>query len=356
MAVASDLPEAYVIFETLNDRGADLTTADLLKNFLFSEAKPSEFSYVQLGWNQIETNLGNKPDAMVKFVRHEFMSRKGKITTRKLYRAIQEDLRENPGAKSYVQRLKLAQQTYLALSDADSAFWADARVDVRDAIIAYRRFGFERSYPVLLAAFREWDKEKASRLLIKLAKWSVRAQFDGKIGAGTSEEAFASAAAGIASSKIKNQTEVRGILTKLIPTDPEFRIAFTSYGKLTTHRAKYVLVMLEKAAELKDGKPERSLDWTSTSVTIEHVLPQSKGNGDDDIEVKIQEIGNLALLEKKLNHQLGSKDFSERRDVYGESDYRLTQKLKHEDSWNVDTITARTLKFADLACIAWPSD
>lgn len=34
VAVASDLPEAYVIFETLNDRGADLTTADLLKNYL----------------------------------------------------------------------------------------------------------------------------------------------------------------------------------------------------------------------------------------------------------------------------------------------------------------------------------
>jgi uncharacterized protein with ParB-like and HNH nuclease domain len=28
VAEASDLPEAYVIFETLNDRGADLTTAD----------------------------------------------------------------------------------------------------------------------------------------------------------------------------------------------------------------------------------------------------------------------------------------------------------------------------------------
>src|SRR5699024_12634112 len=130
----------------------------------------------------------------------------------------------------------------------------DGRVDVRDAIIAYRRFGFESSYPVLLAAFREWDKEKASRLLIKLAKWSVRAQFDGKMGAGTSEDAFASAAAGIASSKIKNETEVRDILTKLIPTDPEIRIALTSYGKLTTNRANYGLVMITKAAELNDGK------------------------------------------------------------------------------------------------------
>lgn len=86
IAVASSLPEAYVIFETLNDRGADLTTADLLKNYLFSETKRSEFSYVQHGWNAIETNRGGKPDVMVKFVRHQFMSREGRVTTRKLYR------------------------------------------------------------------------------------------------------------------------------------------------------------------------------------------------------------------------------------------------------------------------------
>ena len=38
-AAAVDLSEAYVIFETLNDRGADLTIADLLKNYLFSASK-----------------------------------------------------------------------------------------------------------------------------------------------------------------------------------------------------------------------------------------------------------------------------------------------------------------------------
>jgi Protein of unknown function DUF262 len=41
LAVASGLPEAYVIFETLNDRGADLTTADLLKKTTCS-IKPGE--------------------------------------------------------------------------------------------------------------------------------------------------------------------------------------------------------------------------------------------------------------------------------------------------------------------------
>jgi uncharacterized protein with ParB-like and HNH nuclease domain len=47
LAVASGLPEAYVIFETLNDRGADLTTADLLKNYLFNQAGRSGISHAE---------------------------------------------------------------------------------------------------------------------------------------------------------------------------------------------------------------------------------------------------------------------------------------------------------------------
>lgn len=355
IAVASSLPEAYVIFETLNDRGADLTTADLLKNYLFSEAKRSEFKYVQHGWDAIETNLGGKPDVMVKFVRHEFMSREGRVTTRKLYRAIQDDLQSNPGAKAYVQRMKQAQEIYVALRDADHPFWVDARVDVRDAVMAYRRFGFESSYPVLLAAFRMWDKPKAARLLVKLAKWSVRAQFVGRLGAGTAEEAFASAAAAISGGAASNQTDVKTLLRRLIPTDTEFKIAFVSSGKLSINRAKYILAMLEKAADTRAQRPERALDWTSTGVTVEHILSQSSARGDDNLQVKIDEIGNLALLEKRLNHQLGSKLFDQKRAIYSESDFTLTRELATASSWDAQEVTARTGQLAELACLAWPS-
>lgn len=352
VAVASDLPEAYVIFETLNDRGADLTTADLLKNYLFSQAKKSEFSYVQHGWNALETNLG-KPEELVKFVRFEYMSRHGSITTRKLYRALQDDLQEKPGAKSYVQQLKAAQAVYSALREPDSDFWKDSKVDVRDALLAYRRFGFEASYPVLLAAFREWDKQKAARLLVKMAKWSVRAQFMGRLGTGTAEDSFATAASAIASGKAKNQTEVRKRLSRLIPTDGEFRLAFTSAGKLTTSRAKYVLAMLEKAADSKAGRPERPLDWASPAVTIEHVLPVSSSKTEDDA-ITVNEIGNLALLEKKLNHQLGSAKFNKKRDAYRKSEFSLTQALADEVDWGAERIKDRTASLAELACVAWP--
>lgn len=354
VAVASDLPEAYVIFETLNDRGADLTTADLLKNYLFSQAKPSEFEYVQHGWGSLETNLGHKPDEMVRFVRHEYMSRHGRVTTRKLYRAIQDDFEGQLGAKTYVQQLKKAQAVYLALRDTEHEFWTSTGSDVRDALNAYRRFGFESSYPVLLAAFRQWDRQKATRLLVKMAKWSVRAQFVGRLGSGTAEESFGAAAAAIADGSAKNQTEVRRLLNRLVPANTEFKLAFIASGKMTVNRAKYVLAMLEKAAAAKGNRAEPAHDWVSPGVTLEHVMSKSSAGGDDDMKLKVEEIGNLTLLEKRLNKEAGSKAFSVKREFYGASDFRLTKEVGKRESWTQKDITDRTQEMSELACLAWP--
>lgn len=209
VAVASDLPEAYVIFETLNDRGADLTTADLLKNYLFSQAK-QHFSYVESQWIKLDSSFDD-PEDLVKFIRYEYASRHGRVTTRKLYRVLQEDIGTGAtNAKRYIQRLDAAQEIYLALRDPDHARWNQLDFDVRDALLAYRRFGFESSMPLLLAAFEKFGDRAAGKLLIKVAGWSVRAQFAGRIGGGVSEEAFGKAAKAVSIGEAKTQPQVRG--------------------------------------------------------------------------------------------------------------------------------------------------
>ncbi len=153
VAEANDLPEAYVIFETLNDRGADLTTADLLKNYLFS-ASGQYFAYAETNWTALEANFERAED-LVKFIRYEYVSRRGPVSSRKLYRAIQTDVGNTPKAvKRYIDSLVKAQDIYLAIRDPESPDWADVHVDVRDALYAYRRFGFEASIPVIIAAFQ----------------------------------------------------------------------------------------------------------------------------------------------------------------------------------------------------------
>ncbi|SDY68995.1 Protein of unknown function DUF262, partial [Modestobacter sp. DSM 44400] len=247
VAVASDLPEAYVIFETLNDRGADLTTADLLKNYLFSQAKQN-FALVQAAWTKAGGDF-DKAEEFVKFLRYDYMSRNGHATTRALYKALQQDIGSGPSrAKQYVQQLDAARATYLALRDVDSALWESLDFDMRDSVLAMRRFGLESSYPLIMAAFATWkdDKKKAAKLFNKVTNWSIRALFAGRLGGSVAEKAFSQAAQMVSSGQAQNQDDVRDALSSLIVSDREFMDDFRAFGTVPLTRAKYLLAMLER--------------------------------------------------------------------------------------------------------------
>lgn len=354
VAEASDLPEAYVIFETLNDRGADLTTADLLKNYLFSSAR-DYFNYVESRWAQLEAGF-DRPEDLVKFIRYDHASRNGSVSGRHLYRAIQAGVGGRPGAtKKYVESLMRAQEVYLAIRDPEDSYWADAHVDVRDALYAYRRFGFEASIPVILAAFAKWSKRDASRLLVKIANWSVRAQFAGRLGGGVADEVFGETARAITSGKAKNQPEVRTSMARLISSDAEFASDFASYGDISTSRAKYLLAMLEKADDARSQRPAKAVEWHSRSITIEHVLPLANATHSDADAAAVNKLGNLALLEKRLNHAAGSRPFSEKRKAYKDSTFELTRRLASKRTWKPKSVADRTKELAELACLAWPA-
>lgn len=358
VAVATGIQEAYVIFETLNDRGADLTTADLLKNYLFS-ASGAYLSTVEHKWVQLESAF-EKPEDLVRLIRFELISRKGAVRTSKLYRAIQEDISgSGVTANAYLSRLVKAKDTYVALRDPDSDYWKSEKVDVRDALLAYRRFQFESSIPVVLAAFATWDFDDACKLLNKVLMWSVRALFAGNIGAKLSEDVFGSTAASISSKTATNQPQVRAKLDRLVPSDPEFTADFARYGVMPSSRVKYILGMIERVESAAAGRDTSAIDWSSRGVTIEHIHPKSKPGmltGGNTAATLVETVGNLTLLEKKLNKDLGSKLPAEKAVVYQESSFTMTRGLDGLDSWTEASIRERTERLAQLACQAWPNN
>lgn len=355
VAVANDLPEAYVIFETLNDRGADLTTADLLKNCLFSGAG-SYFKEVEERWIEVESAFEHRPEDLVKFIRYDFVSLRGKTSTRKLYREIQAGIGNTPGAvRDYMRALRDSLDVYLALRDPDSTWWNSVDVDVRDSLLAFRRFGFESSFPLILAAFREWDRVKAAELLVKIANWTIRALFAGRIGASLSEEVFADAAKKLSEGNAKKQADVRESLDRLVPSDKEFAQYFIGFGDVPSPRAKYLLGTLERAERIKNSKGVEALpDWSSKGVTIEHLQPRASKKSDQAAATWVERLGNMALLERGINRGLDSKPFEEKRVKYGDSSFELTRKLSEERSWGAEAAQARSEYLAKLAVLAWP--
>lgn len=352
VAEASDLPEAYVIFETLNDRGADLTTADLLKNYLFSASK-DYFRIVESSWTQLESAFDRAED-LVKFIRFDHASRHGQTSGRKLYRAIQAQINGNPrAAQQYVEDLTQAQVIYAAIKDPEDQFWSTVKTDTRDALYAYRRFGFEASMPVLLAAFATWDHDKAARLLVKVANWSIRGQFAGRLGGGVADETFNETAKSISAGAAKNQIEVRALMHRIIPSDAEFREAFSSYGDVSPTRAKYLLAMLEKADDQRNSRAEKSIEWHRPTTTVEHIMSRSSVQGPAAIGA-FNTIGNLALLERRLNKDAASRPFLEKREYYRDSAFELTKRLVSKRTWSTRSVKRRTSELAELACLAWP--
>ena len=84
-------------------------------------------------------------------------------------------------------------------------------------------------------------------------------------------------------------------------------------------------------------------------------MPKSAHGNDDEKRALIGQLGNLALLEKRINKDMGSKSFATKSHLYSGSDFHLTQALANESEWTAKQIQARTARFAELACIAWPA-
>jgi hypothetical protein len=362
LAVASGLPEAYVIFETLNDRGADLTTADLLKNYLFNQAGNTGIAHAEGSWTRISGRF-DKPDELVKFLRYEYMSRKGQVTNRGLYKALQSDIGQ--GAKSvrtYLDRLETAMQRYVALREPDDASWSSQAVEVKDSLLAFRRFGFEASTPLLLAAFADWTHTSATRFVDVVANWSVRAWIAGSLGGGVAERAFCDAAVAVAEGQAKNADEVRRFMHSIVPDDAAFKQAFAGYGAITTTRAKYLLARLERQHLTETGSQTDAMpDWSSKSVSVEHIFAKSMKRAAFDTEEDFEQFSlirdqlqNLTLLERTLNAGLEDKSFKEKLGTYVKSAFALTRELGNTAEWTFAEANNRAEFLANLAVKAWP--
>jgi len=49
--------DAYVLFESLNDRGADLSALDLVKNYIFSQLRSQSLKSLREQWSRMVDNI-----------------------------------------------------------------------------------------------------------------------------------------------------------------------------------------------------------------------------------------------------------------------------------------------------------
>lgn len=355
--------DAFLIFETLNDRGADLTVADLLKNFLFSHAGP-RLDEVRDAWVIALTNLdipkvGNQRFNL--FARHYMSSMRGPVRERELYSSIKREVTDAASGVNFTKNLQQNSRLYYGLISADSDVWGDFSEAARQAAEVLIDLSLEQSRPLLLAALDTFDAEEVERLLQSMVSWSIRGLSSGRLGGGLAEAAFCRAAQQIRGMRVTTAQGVLGepSIDNLVSTDSAFQSDFSEWRVMKGSLARYVLRTLELQAR-GDSEPELVVNPDVEGVNLEHVLPRSPKPGDWDVfsdeeqRLWVHRLGNMALLKKGANGRIGNKPWEVKKQILANSALKLTQLAGAEATWNVEAIRDRQEYFAELALQAWP--
>ena len=165
LITVEDELSAYTVFETLNARGLELTTADLLKNYLFSKARvPSDLDALQRRWHALIATV--TPERFSEFLRYHLLCEQPKIRKERLFKLIRDRIDIPQQVFDLLEALEKRAELYAALADANHEYWRDrpeARPYIRDLIL----FRARQVTPVLFAA-RERLPDDFDRVL-KLA-------------------------------------------------------------------------------------------------------------------------------------------------------------------------------------------
>jgi hypothetical protein len=362
----------HKIFESINATGVGLSQSDLLRNYLFMAlGERSNSVYDQL-WRPLERALGT--DGLEGLVRDDLQSSGEFVKQNEVYRTARGQLEPSARDLDWLEQhvRKLARRgAYYALFLQPSNPDEDAKhLGLNSAALRHltflRTWGASTTYPFLLHLYSEVDADRATleqalSCLEALESFIVR-RYLAAVPTHSLNRLF------IQLVKALPQGEPIDIALRRElsrdgrwPDDEQVRegvatVHYYSHGR--AHQQRLVLQRLESGL-----RAEVDVDFDSTNLSIEHVMPQTlspewkaqiTADGYDPQEVFDRlghTLGNLTLTgwNSKLSNQL----FERKREILGDSELKLNETLSNAAKWGVEEIEARSRSLADMANELW---
>ena len=258
-----DDADAFMVFETLNDRGLALTVADLIKNNLLSYARDSLDAAVEL-WNEatqtVESSVGVFD--FTTFMRTWWSSKHGATRERALYPSVAAQVSNELDALSVLNDLVAAAPYYSALFDDSHSLWDQLGDRARASARILLELGAEQARPLALAIVRS-KSDDAPAMLELLVKAVLRSLVLGRAGGGTAERVYAEAAVRVSNERVSTAGKLRIELDPLIGGSVEFGEAVVS------RRIFRIAVQKYMALAIASNDPV-SLRSNSVAVQIVH--------------------------------------------------------------------------------------
>lgn len=351
----SDQINAFKVFETLNARGVQLSSSDLLKNYLFSvvdETKPhiSEIEELEKIWSRIVGKLGE--NKFEDYLRYYWNSFNKTVSKKNLFKTIKYNIKSKEKVFELIRDLLQKADIFLAIQSPEDIFWRDY-LEVRTALSELKLYQIRQTNSLLLEAYSKLTSHQFKKIVQICSVISFRYNVIGGLNPNAQEEIYNSIALNIHQTGSFTIKDFQAIYVPDVNFENDFA---TKSFKNTSRNHKIVKYIFSKIEEYK-FKNEISPD--SDLFNIEHILPESADEswGDfsqEEIDRAVDRIGNLTLLEKKLNKEADVKKFTEKLEIYSNSNSQLSQEIADcYEVWNESKISSRQKTLAKDAKSIW---
>lgn len=351
----TDQLNAFKVFETLNARGVQLSSADLLKNYLFfvvDETKPhiSEIEELENIWSKIVGKLGEQK--FEDYLRYYWNSINKSVGKKNLFKNVKGNIKSKEQVFELIRNLNDTADLYLAIQNPEDEFWRD-KPDIPKSLKELKLFQIRQINSLFLSALRNLEVENFKKLAKICSVISFRYNIIGGLNPNAQEDVYNTVALKISSNKRFEVADFQTIYVSDLNFENDFS---TKEFRNTTRNHKIVKYILSKI-EVYQHKNE--IDPESDLFTIEHILPE---NADDtwgnftfeEINRSVYRMGNLTLLERKLNREAGQKGYVEKIVLFAQSNSELTKTLPDNfNTWNEDKLAARQRELAKHAKAIW---
>jgi hypothetical protein len=377
-----DRAEAFEIFERTNARGKGLEVSDLLKNFLFSKEKHYADQQIADVWDELIERFG---DNLLRALKYFWVSRKGAVTSRDLYRKLRYYAGE-VGVAKLIDELRGFSKFYQAYHADDPTVTRDWLIaqefpanamylnEFRRVISMLRLFQVTQVVPFVFSLMQAYsagektDKE-AKKLLSVLRTIEsfhfVNNKVCNRIGNET-EKAYADFSETLFHEKGLGQADsIRQWFQGALAGVEEFTASLSAISYLNRTDRLTIRFVYDKLVNvgLKDGQRIDLVDidamqrGITSSYDIEHLLSQSEAEAEEGHEA-VHQIGNLIVIPKQINGIMSNASFAQKMDMLSQP-WNYANNIKNVPTylqefvseygampWDEAAIQARTIKVA----------
>ena len=382
--IVIDLKESddpHIIFETLNARGTPLLQSDLIKNMLLYEvdkaddSQRSDKSIAQIlsfqdDWWRKEIRQGRvkRPRVDVYLFYWMVMRRADEFAPEKLFTRFKSFYAKNDDIHNLIEDMNRIGKIYREYEEnpkpcLERFIYRIIRTMQVGTInpILLRLLSSELSETQLDESLKALESYLLRRMICRMNTRGYNRLFINLLKELNRTQAEDTS--GVIIEYLTNQQSNIG----LWPSDKEFENAFTSYPlykHLTQGRLRIVLEGIEE--ELRTVKAETQS--VPPSLTIEHIMPRhwrhhwklppdSQDHTGEERDNIIHTIGNLTLVNHRLNAALSNDPWNKKRQTLDQHTTLFINKNLLEnasDVWDEDTIEERSKHLCEVAKKIWP--